>query len=242
MLCPDCPRQAVLPAKVLKHACHRQQLPARSGSGQSSDLRAAWGAPAEGAAAPAAASGLGKVGLGSQAGAEPSRLLSDGCAAFEGGRGLGLCSRRLPLGLDRQEGGQVEVQHGHPPTGRGYALAALRAGDPALLMGRHVQLAYTRLAEGVATVEAAWQVSGKVIGRVADDAVTPPGPSSCPSSEAWDPSGCSILGEACSGAQAHPAHLCSCSLLLGPQNWKPTWRTGTQASAELGEWVVASGL
>ena len=124
-------------------------------TGRSSGLGAARGVPAEAAAAPAAASGLGEVGLGAQGGAKPGRLLSDGGAAFEGRGGLGFCARQLPLGPDGQEGGQVEVQHGHPSAGRGCALAALRAGDPALLVGWRVQPPHTRLAEGVAAVEAA---------------------------------------------------------------------------------------
>lgn len=187
--CWAAPR-TLCPQAVLGGPCCRQRSrgrpaagsgsPARSSSGRSSDLRAAWRLPAEVAAAPAAASGLWEVGLGAQGGAEPGRLLSDGSAAFEGRRGLGLHVRWLPLGLDCQEGGQVEVQHGHPSTGRGRALAALRAGDPALLIGPCVQTPHARLAKRVATVEAAWQVPGEVVGRVADDAVAPPGPSSCP--------------------------------------------------------------
>lgn len=124
-------------------------------TGRSSGLGAAWGVPAEAAAAPEAASGLGEVGLGAQGKPKPGRLLSDGGAAFEGRGGLGFCARRLPLGPDGQEGSQVEVQHGHPSTGRGCALAALRAGDPALLVGWRVQPPHARLAEGVTAVEAA---------------------------------------------------------------------------------------
>lgn len=135
---------------------------AGGGSRWNSDLGTVQGVPAEAAAA--AASGLGEVGLGAQGGAEPGWLLSDSGAAF-GGRGtLGLHARRLPLSPDSQEGGQVEVQHGHPSTGRGCALAALRAGDPALLVGHRVQPPHARLAEGVAAIEAARQVPGQVVG------------------------------------------------------------------------------
>lgn len=88
-----------------------------------------------------------------------------------------LQARRPPPGPDGQEGGQVEVQHGHPSTGHGRALAALRAGDPALLGGRCSQPPHARLADSVAAIEAAGQVPGEVIGRVADDAVTALGPS-----------------------------------------------------------------
>lgn len=102
------------------------------------------------------------MGLGAQGGTEPGWLLSDGSAAFGGYPGL--LTGQLPLSLHSQEGGQVEVQHGHPSTGCGGALAALGAGDPALLVGRSVKLPHARLAEGVATVESAWQVPGEVVG------------------------------------------------------------------------------
>lgn len=150
--------------------------------GRSSDPRAAWGRPAEVAAAPAAAAaaGLGEAGLGARGRAEHSRLLRDCGAAFEGRGRPGLRMGRLPLRPDGQEGGEVEVQHGHPSAGCGGALAALRAGDPALLVGRCVQPPHACLAEGVATVQAAGQAPGQVVGRVADDAVASPGPSGCP--------------------------------------------------------------
>lgn len=170
------PSWRVVPqSEAPRQACCRQQQPCPS-----SDLGAAWGCPAEVAAAAAATSGSGEVRLGAQGRAEPRRLLSDGRAAFEGCRGPGFHSRWLPLSLDGQEGGQVEVQRGHPSAGRGRALAALWAGDPALLVGWRVQPPHARLAEGVAAVEAAGQVPSEVVGRVADDAVSPPGPSSCP--------------------------------------------------------------
>lgn len=84
----------------------------------------------------------------------------------------------------------------HPSAGCGCALAAPWAGDPALPVGRSVQPPHARPVEGVAAVEAAWQVPREAVGSVADDAVTPPGPSGVPSSETRALSGCSILGEA----------------------------------------------
>lgn len=68
------------------------------------------------------------------------------------------------------------------------------------------------------------------------------GPAAVPSSEARGPSGGSILGEACRGVAAYPSQAAhACPAWLGPQHQKPHRRTGAQASADTGGWVVASG-
>lgn len=200
----------------------------KSRSSPSLDLWAAGGRPAGAAAGPAATTGPGQAGLGAQGEAEPRRLPSDGV-------GLGVHSRWLPLCLDGQEGGQVEIQHGRPSARRGCALATLRAGNPALLVGGRVQPPHARLAEGVATVEAAGQVLGEVVGRIADNAVSPRDPSG---RRLLMPLDCSILREARGELQSTPpgsatAVLCDPGLAPGAH---PEDRTPASADLGGGQW------
>jgi len=79
----------------------------------------------------------------------------------------------LLVSLDGKEGGQVEVEHGDAAAWCGRILAALRAGDPALLVGDGIEAFQAGLAEGMAAVEPARQPAAQVVGGVADDALNP---------------------------------------------------------------------
>lgn len=216
-----------------------QGSPPRGGTQQSSELGTAWGMPAEATACWTAASGLGEVGRGARRGEEPGWLLSDGGAALVGPGGLQLQARRPPPGPDGQEGGQVEVQHGHPSAGHGRALAALRAGDPALLGGRRGQLPHTCLAEGVAAVEPAGQVPGEVIGRVADDTVAVLGPSSHGLFRGWGLLWQQHPGEGCGGA-VQPLQV-SPRFGLSTGNAPPAPEDRSPGLCRPGRWAVAGG-
>lgn len=139
--------------------------------------------------------------------AQPQRLLRDRrllTRALGGHILQGACGRpgMLLVSLDEEESGQVEVEHGDTAAWCGRILAALWAGDPALLIGDGVQALEAGLAEGMATVEPARQPATQVIRGVADDALkllASPARGACVRLGVWPP----VL---CTGAATSLGH------------------------------------